>query len=168
MGAEISELKHGTLVQVANLGVLILGKSGSGKSALALSMIDQPGRGIGKEVLAAMLVADDQVCLSQDEVSGKIIGKPPGSLAGLMEIRGIGIVSLAYVPSCYVDLIVQISAPDEIERMPDFPNDSTQILGKAIPVIKVSAHDTTASAKIRVGIGILLCSNTVENNTAIR
>jgi len=168
MSEVISELKHATFVKVANLGVLILGKSGSGKSALALSLIDSAGRGIGLTDFTATLVADDQVCLWRKETTGQVYGKPPQTIAGRLEIRGLGIVQVDHVPWYCVDLVVEIKARNEIERFPDFPHHCLDILGQAIPVIGVSGHDTAAAATVRAAIGAFLHRDAVENGRVIR
>jgi len=168
MEAETSELRHGTFVKVGKLGVLILGTSGSGKSSLALALIDGSGRGIGKNDLTATLIADDQVCLWYDSTSTQIFGRPPKTIAGLLEIRGLGIVQIDYVPRHPVGLVVQIRPQDKIERLPDFSRTSIDIMGQAIPVVEVSIHNTNAAAIVRAGVNVLLGCNTVENSMAIR
>lgn len=168
MNAVIYELKHATFVKVADLGVLILGKSGSGKSSLALSLIDSAGRGIGLNDLTATLVADDQVSLWREDATAQLYGKPPQTLAGKLEVRGLGIVQVEYVPWYSVNLVVEIKAQDKIERFPDFPRHCLDILGQAIPVISVSGHDATAAARVRAAIGAFLHRDAVENGTIIR
>jgi len=167
MNAEISELIHATLIKVDQLGVLVLGKSGCGKSALALALIDGSGRGIGKTDMITKLVSDDQVCLWQDLATNKIYGRAPTTIAGLLEIRGVGIVSMAYVSRCPVDLVVRIRPENEIERLPEFPKTHMDILGQGIPVVYISTHDITAAAKVRASVNILLHSNIVENDSII-
>ncbi len=168
MEAETSELKHGTFVEVGELGVLILGTPGSGKSSLALALIDSGGRGIGKIDLTATLIADDQVCLWYDNATAQVFGRPPESIAGLMEIRGLGIVQVEHLSRCPVRLVVQLKQEEKIARLPDFPDTCIDILGQAIPVIEVSIHNTNAAARVRAGVVALLASNTVENTMAIR
>ncbi len=168
MNAETSELKHGTFVKVGTLGVLILGNPGSGKSSLALALIDGGGRGIGKKDITTTLIADDQVCLWHDNTTAQVFGRPPKSIAGLLEIRGIGIVPVDYVRRYPVGLVVQIKPEDKIERLPDFSATCIDIAGQAIPVIEVAAHNTHAAAIVRAGVNVLLGCNTVEINMAIR
>ncbi len=167
MSSDKNELKHATFIKLTTLGVLILGKPGAGKSTLALSLIDGGGRGIGKTDLIATLIADDQVCLWQDEASELIYGAPPETLAGLLEIRGVGIAQVDYIHQWPVSLVVELRELEEIERLPDFPNTCTDILGQALPVLGISVQDTAAAARIRVAIGILLNSRTVENGGII-
>ena len=167
MSQEISQLKHGTFVKVGPLGVLILGKSGSGKSSLALALIDGVGRGIGKNDLTTTLVADDQVCLWCEKTTAQVFGKPPKSIAGFLEIRGLGIIQVDHVARYPVSLVVKIESESKIERLPDFPNTCMDVMGQAIPMIEVSDHITNAAVKVRAGVSVLLRRNTVENTTAI-
>ncbi len=167
MIAEISKLKHGTFVKVANLGVLILGRSGAGKSALALALIDHAGQGIGQIDLPATLIADDQVCLWLDQETEQIYGKAPETIAGLLEIRGLGIVHVEYEPIYPLGLVVRISQANDIKRLPGFPGACTYILGKAIPVIDIFGGDVNAAAKVRACVGIIAGRNAVENESAI-
>lgn len=96
-------LIHGTCVEWFGRGVLICGKSGAGKSDLALRLIDA----------GAVLVADDQVLLENKTASA------PARLRGLLEVRGFGIVKLPFAETAEIALTVYLSAPDEIERLPE-------------------------------------------------
>jgi HPr kinase/phosphorylase len=96
---------HGSAVAVDGRAVLILGASGSGKSALALALI---GRG-------AALVADDRVVL--EARGGALVARPPEAIAGLIEARGVGLLRLPWVPEAAVALAVDLDrAP--AARMP--------------------------------------------------
>jgi serine kinase of HPr protein (carbohydrate metabolism regulator) len=88
-------------------GVLILGASGSGKSDLVLRLVER----------GAELVADDRVELFVSD--GKLWGSPPPELAGLAEIRGVGIVSLAYRRDAEIRLAVELIAPELVPRSPE-------------------------------------------------
>ncbi len=106
---------HGTLVQVAEVGVLLLGRSGIGKSECALELVMRGHR----------LVADDVILISSGE-SGKPVGSSPDLVRHYIELRGIGIV---HVPSLFgtdsvverteIELVVQLEAwgSGEVERM---------------------------------------------------
>jgi HPr kinase/phosphorylase len=87
---------HGSAVAFSGRGVLILGGSGSGKSALALALL---GRG-------AALVADDRVELARR--GGALIASAPAALAGLIEVRGVGIIRLPAAPEAVVTLAVDL------------------------------------------------------------
>jgi HPr kinase/phosphorylase len=95
---------HGSSVEIAGQGILILGPSGAGKSSLARDLI----------VLGATLVADDQTVLTRDG-SSVLMSRPPSLPAGL-ELRGIGIVACPMVATASLDLVVDLSQrePDRI------------------------------------------------------
>ena len=96
---------HGSAVAFAGRGVLILGGAGTGKSALALALI---GRG-------AALVADDRVEIERR--GGALIASAPAALAGLIEVRGVGILRLPAAPEAVVALAVDLDRPPAA-RMP--------------------------------------------------
>jgi len=96
---------HGSAVAFAGRGVLILGASGTGKSALALGLVR----------LGAALVADDRVDLERRGEA--LVARAPPALAGLIEVRGLGILRLPAVPEAVVTLAVDLDrAP--VARMP--------------------------------------------------
>jgi HPr kinase/phosphorylase len=96
---------HASAVAIGGRGVLLLGPSGSGKSALALSLI---GRG-------AALVADDRVVVTR--AGGALIARAPARLAGLIEARGFGILRVPSVPEAPLALAVDLGRADAT-RMP--------------------------------------------------
>ena len=127
---------HATLVSLQNKGILLKGKSGSGKSDLALRLIENKG---------AILVADDMVELNID--NNRLIGKSPQNLAGLLEVRGIGIVRYRYEKTSTIDLIVDLqNTRENIERMPIMVKDV--ILGLEINKIDLYAEENSAPDKI--------------------
>ena len=100
---------HATCVAIGRAGVLILGKSGAGKSDLALRLIENK---------KAVLVSDDRTCLTF--LKDKIIAKAPDILKGLLEVRGIGILKYKYIKNVEVKLVVNlVNSLTEIKRMPD-------------------------------------------------
>ena len=111
---------HGSVVALAGRGILILGASGSGKSALALALT---GRGAG-------LVADDRVAIVRR--GGALVACAPPATAGLVEARGIGILSLPAAPEAVLTLAVDLDrAPSA--RMPQ--GDTIAYLGVRIELI---------------------------------
>jgi hypothetical protein len=98
---------HATCVRLGRQGVLLLGKSGAGKSDLALRLI---GRG-------AVLVSDDRCELSVER--NRLVARAPRAIAGLLEVRGVGIVQLDHAPLAAIALAVDLSG--RIERMPEIP-----------------------------------------------
>lgn len=122
-------------------GVLLRGPSGAGKSDLALRLVEAGAR----------LVADDQTALIQ-QGSG-LVGTPPGTITGLLEVRGVGIVKLgrgqllARVP---VALLVDLVPPDRIERLPDPAREN--LLGVELPVLALAPFEASAPAKLRLAL----------------
>lgn len=133
---------HGACVDLDGKGVLLLGPSGSGKSDLALRLIDA----------GATLVSDDQVDLvsaGQGERAG-VLASAPAEIRGLLEIRGIGIVQLETVETTPLALVVQLVAPDRVERLPDAAVWICQDL--EIPMITLTPFEASAVAKLRLAV----------------
>lgn len=129
---------HGSCVVVDRMGCLLLGPSGSGKSDLALRLVmDQD----------AKLVADDQVALTR--LGDRLVAAPPTKLAGLIEIRGLGIVNLPHRARAKLGLAVVLVSPDEVERMPE-PNEGIEYLGVALPLLRLAPFAASAPLKVRL------------------
>lgn len=141
---------HGTVVEIAGAGVLLRGPSGSGKSALALRLIDMPGFGIGQEVLRARLVADDQIVI--ERTAKGLIARPPENLAGLLEIRGLGIVKIAHIAQVQLTLVVDLAPAPSIARMPEPHEVVTEIEAVALRRMVLDGADAAAPAKIRANL----------------
>jgi serine kinase of HPr protein (carbohydrate metabolism regulator) len=119
-----SENIHATAVLLAGKGVLIRGPSGSGKSLLALSLIDW-STSRGEE---ALLVADDRVDLVATD-DGIHMSAPP-TIAGLIELRGRGIIERPHRDNVRLDLVVDLLPA--LERMPDAHDFSMDLLGHIV------------------------------------
>jgi HPr kinase/phosphorylase len=124
---------HATAVKVGNQAVLIRGPSGAGKSRLAFDLILAGRAG---QVPQAVLVGDDRVHL--DTAGGKLVVRTVPELAGLIEIRGLGVRHCAFIDEAIVDLVVDLEAADA-ERLPPPEALLTRILGVMIPRIPVGA-----------------------------
>ena len=142
---------HGTCVSVGGDGVLILGEPGSGKSSLALRLIDEPGYGISSVLQRSELVADDQVIVTRDQ--GRLMASAPATLRGKLEIRGLGIVTLATLPSITLTLVVKLQDHSVMERLPDPA--TFEILGVALPLVEIDAKMASAPARIRTALAWL-------------
>ncbi|MEN3209995.1 HPr kinase/phosphatase C-terminal domain-containing protein [Methylorubrum populi] len=127
--ARFRETVHASCVLLDEAGVLIRGPSGSGKSALCLALLDRSFL----EGRHARLVGDDRIRLEAHH--GRLVARPHPALAGLIEIRGLGIRRLAaHAPAAVLRLVVDLVA--EATRMPDrLPEISATalILGVALP-----------------------------------
>ncbi len=103
---------HATTLQVQGRGVMIMGRSGAGKTELALTLVERALlRGE-----AASLVADDRTLLHVE--SGRLIASVPAALAGGVEIRGAGLFKVPFVESALLYLVVRLVDRDEAERYP--------------------------------------------------
>jgi len=122
---------HASAVLVGNRAVLIRGPSGSGKSRLAFDLI-LAGR--SSQIAPALLVGDDRVHVLA--VEGQLVVRPAPVLAGLIEIRGLGIRNCDFVNEALVGLVVDLDAEDA-ERLPPPEALHTHILGILIPRIPV-------------------------------
>ena len=122
---------HASAVRVGTGAVLIRGPSGAGKSRLALDLILAGRTG---QIARAVLVGDDRVHLTASE--GRLMVRPALELAGLIEIRGLGIRRCDFIDEAVVDLVVDLAAADA-ERLPPPEALQTQISGIKIPRIPV-------------------------------
>lgn len=127
---------HGTCVLISGIGVLLRGDPGSGKSDVALRLIDGGAR----------LVADDQVVLRAE--NGRLIASAPESLAGFLEVRGVGILPVPSVPSAVVGLIVDLVSRDRVERLPDAACE--RLLTIPIPRLALAPFESATPAKLRL------------------
>jgi HPr kinase/phosphorylase len=151
MSSEIVQaILHATCIAVGGKGVLLIGPPGSGKSDLALRLIDTPGAGTGAEVLNAQLVADDQVKLTR--AGDDLDARAPEALAGLLEIRGLGLVRVDHRASIRIDLAVRLRPAREIERMPEFAAQRHEVLGLSIPLIEIDPTAASAPARVRAAV----------------
>ena len=141
---------HATCLSVGGCGVLLLGPPGSGKSGLALQLIDQPGSGLGEELLVSRLVGDDQVLLETRQ--GELVARPAPELAGRLEVRGLGIVRVPFVPEVTVSLAVTLTSANDIERLPDEASEQSEICGVEISCCRVDPAAPGAAARVRAAV----------------
>jgi serine kinase of HPr protein (carbohydrate metabolism regulator) len=132
-----SENLHASCVAFDGRAVLISGLSGSGKSDLALRLLD---RGFS-------LVSDDRTIVRKQ--GSKLIASAPETIKGKLEVRGVGIVDMESIDSAPVALMVELTS--EIQRMPDDSRER-QILGTAIPLISVDAMAASAPSKVALAL----------------
>lgn len=122
---------HATALLLGEHGVLIAGEAGSGKTTLALALLDR----FGAEGGFARLVSDDQVLLRA--VGGRLICRVPPTIAALVEVRGVGPTRIKHEPQMVVDFVIRLLPPRSVERVPEV---STELLaGCRIPCLYQSA-----------------------------
>ncbi len=125
---------HASAVLAGARAVLLRGPSGAGKSRLTLALIDAARAGA---LRFAILVGDDRVHLSP--AAGRLLVRPATALAGLVEVRGVGIVRMPYEPCAVVGLVVDLGA--DAERLPAAGQRQTVIEGITLPRLAVAAAD---------------------------
>jgi len=131
--ANVPATVHGCAVLVGARAVLIRGPAGSGKSRLALALIEAAASG---RLRFARLVADDRVALAA--CHGRLLARPPSTLAGLIEVRGLGIRRIAHEPIAVVGTVVDLAALDGA-RLPPTAVAETVIAGVSLPRLAVAA-----------------------------
>jgi HPr kinase/phosphorylase len=136
----MSAVLHASCVAIQNVGCLLLGPPGSGKSDLALRLVMDH---------KAKLVADDQVALARR--ADRLVASVPSTLAGLIEVRGIGIVRLAHRARAILGLAVVLVPPDEIERMPE-GDEGVEYLGVALPLLRLTPFEASAPHQVRLAV----------------
>jgi serine kinase of HPr protein (carbohydrate metabolism regulator) len=132
-----SETLHASCVAKDGRAILISGRSGSGKSDLALRLIDR----------GADLVSDDYTIVRR--VGGKLIASAPENIRNKLEIRGLGILEFQTVADASVCLMIELS--NEVERMPEMPG-SIAIAGMQVPSIRLSSLEASAPVKVEVAL----------------
>lgn len=133
------ETVHATCVAIEGRAVLIAGPSGSGKSDLALRLIDR----------GAALVSDDYTELTAEK--GRLLASPPERIAGKIEVRGVGIVGREWTSAVPVCLIVDLSAP--VERLPEAA--TMAVAGVVLPSLGLAALEASAPIKVEAALNLL-------------
>lgn len=132
-----SETLHASCVAIGDHAVLIEGRSGAGKSDLALRLIDRGAR----------LVSDDYTLVVRKGQT--LVASAPATIAGRIEVRGIGIVVMPHVDAIPVALLVDLAA--NVDRMP--PEDSKRrIAGVDVPVVALAGHEASAPIKLELAL----------------
>ena len=132
-----SETVHTSCIAIGGRAVLIGGRSGRGKSDLALRLIDR----------GAALVSDDYTLVKR--VGGRLLAAAPQTIAGKLEVRGIGI--LEFPPESDVPVALFVDLEREVERLPEAPETRT-IAGVAIPVLGISPLEPSAPIKVEAAL----------------
>lgn len=138
LGTELSsETVHASCVAIDGRAILIEGRSGEGKSDLALRLIDR----------GAALVSDDYTLCLRD--GAKLVGKPPETIAGKIEVRGVGLVEMPHLTVAPISLVVTI-----LDSPPRLPEPQTRrIAGVDVPQIALTALEPSAPIKVEIALG---------------
>lgn len=134
---------HANALLLGEKGLLLRGPSGSGKSALTLALMSRfEARGD-----FARLVGDDRVGV--EARCGRLVARPHPAIAGLLEIRGLGLMRVAYEAACVLHAIVDIRGPGETpSRHPEADEKTASICGIALP--RLAAKDCSDVSVARI------------------
>jgi serine kinase of HPr protein (carbohydrate metabolism regulator) len=139
------EFIHGTCVALGARAAILTGPSGSGKSDLALRFI------LGTpDHLEPSLIADDQTRIAARD--GRLIAQTPETIAGQIEVRGIGIVAVPHRPQAEVVLIVELVEAKDIPRMPPSPLPTRSLCGIDVPNLLLWPFEASAALKLRLAL----------------
>jgi HPr kinase/phosphorylase len=127
---------HATALSIHGHGVVLIGPSGSGKSDLALRLIDR----------GALLISDDAVIVERSE-SGPILRCAP-NIQGKLEVRGLGIIAMPFVDAVPLRLCVDLAPTPE--RLPDAP--VMTFAGFDVPFLALSAFEASAPLKVELAL----------------
>ncbi|CAN5308626.1 HPr kinase/phosphatase C-terminal domain-containing protein [soil metagenome] len=131
---------HATTVAIGGRGVMIVGPSGAGKSDLALRLIDR----------GAVLVSDDYTeCSVRD---GVLIAVAPPTIAGKIEVRGIGIVDMPH--ACETPVAMVVTLADRVDRLPEPV--TTHIAGMDLSALALIAFEASAPIKVEIALSRLV------------
>jgi HPr kinase/phosphorylase len=129
-------LVHATAVAIDGEAILLRGPSGSGKSDLALRLIDG----------GAQLVADDQTLLRRE--GERVLASAPPAIGGLLEVRGVGVVRVGAIATAPLLLIADLTLSGDIERLPERRVEI--VLGRPVAVVDLAPFEASAPAKLRL------------------
>lgn len=132
-----SEMLHASTVEIGGRAVLIEGRSGSGKSDLALRLIDRGAR----------LVSDDYTLVKREK--GGLLATAAPNIAGKIEVRGLGIIELGNVEDVPVGLVVTLG--EDVERIPA-ADVTRKIAGVAVPVVTLKGLEASAPVKVELAL----------------
>lgn len=133
-----SELIHATSIAIGGRAVLLHGRSGTGKSDLAMRLIDR----------GAVLVSDDYTLVRR--AAGRLVATAPAEIAGRIEVRGIGIVPQPPAGDTPIALMLLL---DELpERMPAEPLATRPLAGLTVPVLSLAPFEASAPIKVELAL----------------
>ena len=135
-----SEIVHASGVAIDGRAVLIGGLSGTGKSDLALRLIDR----------GAVLISDDYCDVRRSE--GQVRASAPATILGKIEMRGVGIVEMATIQQVPIALFVDLDRPPE--RMPE-PGETRSVAGVAVPVLRLAGLEASAPLKVETALRLI-------------
>jgi HPr kinase/phosphorylase len=149
---------HASCVTFGGRGLLIRGESGAGKSRLAhLILLRAPLYGI-----SAQLVADDRVALTERD--GGLFARAPEALAGLLEVRGLGLVRMPFERETRLDLVIDLQPQEDIPRLPAGEELQADINGVTLPRCFGKSPESSLDVLLTIWDH---AHNTLETNSAL-
>ena len=145
--SEARELIYGTCVAFGERAVLLRGESGAGKSDLALRFLALGGDG---DDLPA-LISDDQVWVER-KANGRLMATAPRTLAGKIEVRGVGIMTVAHRSEAPLVLVCDLATGDGVPRLPPDPLDCTEMAGVSVPCLTLTPFEASAPLKLKLAL----------------
>jgi HPr kinase/phosphorylase len=139
---------NATAVAIEGHGVLLRGPPGVGKSDLALRLLGEGGH----------LVADDYTEVECD--GERLIAHAPATIAGLLEVRGLGILRVTPVSPAVLVACVDLVASEAVERMPEDQTARIGNTGRHLPLFRLAAFEASAAAKVR--LVVRLCIGSIQ------
>lgn len=151
MRSGAGETVHATCVAIDGAGVLLLGPPGSGKSDLALRLICGRSPQLpGTSGNGPVLISDDRVRLRAED--GLLLAFPPDPIAGRLEVRGVGVLSVPCMSGIAVALAVELVPPDRVPRIPDRRRTAFAMGGAAVPLLHLAPFEASAPAKVIMAV----------------
>ena len=149
----MQQMIHGTAISIDGHAVLIIGESGSGKSDLALRLIDR----------GAILISDDIVFLETHDNAPMLTVAP--NIAGKIEVRGVGIFNVDFLASAPLRLVVEfVDAPD---RLPD-ENARATIDDYFVPVSKLNPFEHSSAIKVEYALRAVIDSGALPEYVSVK
>ena len=149
LGPTPPRLHHATTVALGTVGALLRGRSGAGKSDLALRFLADQGRW-PEVALPRTLIADDQTLLTA--TNGRLVATAPAAIAGLIEVRGVGIVGVPSADAAEVRLVVDLIVWADVERWPS-PDRTLDLDGVHVLWRTLDPFEPAAALKLALLLG---------------
>jgi HPr kinase/phosphorylase len=134
------QLHHCSVVEIDGTGVLVEGRSGSGKTAMAFGLVEAAQR----DGRPAIFVADDQAMLACR--AGVLWALAIAPIAGKAELRGFGIIAVDHTPQSRIGLVASLVEDELVERMP--PPRTRVLLGVEVPMLELPRRHESQCVRI--------------------